>query len=111
MRKREKQIVIRLSEQELEQVKTQVRKSGMSQQDYLIRAITNREIINTEGMRAVVPELKRIGNNVNQIARSCNEGNQATFEEVSEIERGLDEVWRSLRLFLRGLQSDEPSTM
>lgn len=78
-RTRPKQLVIRLTEKEYETVKEKVEKSGMKQQEYLIRAITQKEIYSTEGVKALLPDLKRIGNNLNQIARSCNEGNQATY--------------------------------
>lgn len=105
-RARIKQIVIRMTEQELEAVKRKVEQSGMNQQDYLIKALTQKEIHSTEGMKAVVPELKRIGSNLNQIARRCNEGNQATREEVHQIGEELNSIWRLLRQSIHGQASD-----
>ena len=107
-RTRPKQIVIRMNDQEYEVVKRKVEESGKKQQEYLIQALTERQIVNTEGVRELIPELKRIGNNLNQIARSCNEGNQATHEEVHQIGEELNEVWRLLRQLIRGQASDEP---
>lgn len=78
----------------------------MSQQDYLTRAITQKEIISTDGVKELVPELKRIGNNLNQIARRCNEGNQATHGEVEQIGKELNEVWRLLRQLAQGRVSE-----
>lgn len=98
-----------MTEQEMETVKKKVEQSGMNQQEYLIKALTQKEIVSTEGMKALLPELKRIGNNLNQVARSCNEGNLATREEVKAIGEELNGVWRSLRQLVHGHQLLEPS--
>lgn len=110
-RARPKQIVLRMTEQELEAVKKKVEQSGMNQQDYLIKALTQKEIVSTEGMKALLPELKRIGNNLNQVARSCNEGNLATRAEVAAIGEELNEVWRLLRQLVHGHLLEGPSDM
>lgn len=101
-RARPKQIVIRLTEQDFETVKKKVAKSGMSQQEYLTRAITQKEVVSTDGIKEILPELKRIGNNLNQIARSCNEGNQATHSEVVQMGKEMNDVWRLLRQLAQG---------
>lgn len=45
-RTRSKQLVIRMSEEEYETVKKKVEKSGMRQQEYLIRCFTGKPVIN-----------------------------------------------------------------
>lgn len=97
---RPKQIVIRVNEKEKAKIDRLVEKSGQSQQNFLLHAILNKPIYNTDGLKEVLPELKRIGNNLNQIARSCNEGNQATHDEVKKQGEELNEVWLQLRQFL-----------
>lgn len=97
---RPKQIVIRVNEKEKAKIDRLVEKSGQSQQSFLLHAILNKPIYNTDGLKEVLPELKRIGNNLNQIARSCNEGNQATHDEVKKQSEELNEVWLQLRQFL-----------
>ena len=72
-RARPKQIVIRVSEEELEQIKKKVEKSGKSQQQYIIEALTQKQVINTDGIKEIYPELKRKGNNLNKIARKVYE--------------------------------------
>ncbi len=79
-RKRPKQIVIRLSEEEYQKVKDKIEKTGMKQQEYLIRAILNKPVINTEGLKEILPELKRQGNNLNQIARKLNENGYVDYK-------------------------------
>lgn len=72
-RTRPKQIVIRVSEEELAQIKKKVEQSGKSQQQYIIEALTQKQVINTDGIKEIYPELKRQGNNLNQIAKKLNE--------------------------------------
>lgn len=99
---RNKQIVIRMTEKEYQQIKIKVEQSGMTQQEYLIKACTGKKIIVVDGIRELTIELKRIGNNLNQIARACNEGRANCKSEISEIERGLADVWQLLRRLVQG---------
>lgn len=96
-RTRKKQIVIRMTDEEFKAVKAKVDKSGMRQQDYLIGAITGQKITNTDGLKELTPELKRIGVNINQIAKACNQGSQASYEEIQRIREELNEVWLLLK--------------
>lgn len=107
-RTRTKQIVIRMTDQEIEAVKKKIDQSGMRQQEYLIKALTQKEIISTDGIKELLPEMKRIGNNINQIARNCNEGDQATRDEIRKVGEELNDTWRLLRQLAHGRVSDEP---
>ncbi len=106
-RTRSKQLVIRMSEEEYETVKKKVEKSGMRQQEYLIRCFTGKPVMNTDGLKELSPDLKRIGVNLNQIAKTCNQGHQATYDEIHHIGEGMSEVWRLLRRLAQG-QVSEP---
>ena len=100
-RTRPKQIVIRMSEEEYAKVKTKVEKSGLKQQDYLIRAITNKPITNTDGLKELIPEVKRVGNNLNQLSRKANEGYVVGVEPLEQIQKELSELWQSLRQYIQ----------
>lgn len=97
-----KQIVIRMTEEEFDFMKKQVEKSGKSQAEFLRQAILKKKIVSTDGIKALLPELKRIGNNINQIARSCHKGNLATYEEVKHQGEELKAVWQLLRRLAQG---------
>ena len=43
-----------------------------------------KQIVNTDGIKELIPELKRIGNNLNQIAKRCNEGGMLPSEAVGK---------------------------
>ena len=80
-RTRPKQIVIRVSEEELAQIKEKVEQSGKSQQQYIIEALTQSNIVNLDGLKEIYPELKRQGNNLNQIAKKLNENGYVDYKQ------------------------------
>jgi hypothetical protein len=48
--------------------------------------------IDTNGYQGLVFELKRIGNNINQIARSVNQSQLISSEELQELKKGIAEL-------------------
>ena len=101
-RKRNVQINIRISEAEAEQLRKKVEQSGMNQQEYILSCVLEKQIVNTDGIKELLPELKRIGNNLNQIAKRCNEGGMLPSEaEVRKHGEELNKVWQSLRRYLQ----------
>ena len=48
--------------------------------------------IDTNGYQDLVFELKRIGNNINQIARSVNQSQLISSEELQELKKGIAEL-------------------
>jgi hypothetical protein len=103
-RKQTKQVVIRMTETDYEEMKKRVAESGKNQAEFLRQAILKKKIVYTDGMKSLVPELRRIGNNLNQIARRCNEGHQPGYDAVKKIEKELGEIWRLLKLSIAELQ-------
>ncbi len=97
---RPRQIIVRLNDSELSKIKRLVAKSGLSQQDYMRLTLLNGIIINTDGVKEVIPEMKRIGNNINQITRKCNQGYPILSEDLEYIRKELELLWRLLKLYL-----------
>lgn len=100
-RTRPKQIVIRVSEEELEQIKSKVEQSGKNQQQYIIEALTQKEVVNLDAVKELYPELKRIGNNLNQIAKTLNGKGYYDYRLITQNQKELNEVWQSLRQYLQ----------
>ena len=74
MLKRDKEIMIWLTENELEKVKKNARRSGLSQQAYLRAAINGMQLKEQPSIdfMAVLKQLRQINNNMNQIALKAN---------------------------------------
>lgn len=100
-RSRPKQILIRVSELELNDIKLKVTKSKINQNEYIIRCLLDKEIVVIDGLREQTIELKRIGNNLNQLTRAVNEGRANCGEELQDINKEMKEVWQLLRLLIQ----------
>lgn len=102
-RKRPKQIVIRLSEQEFEDLKIKVEQSGKTQQQYIIEALTKKRVVNTDGLKEVARELKRQGNNLNQIAKRLNQMDPISYGQFQEDIKEFTQIWQLLKQSLQKL--------
>ncbi|MGU9008407.1 plasmid mobilization protein, partial [Clostridium perfringens] len=89
-RKRDKQIKFYVNEKEYEQIKKNVEKSKLKQQEYLIKSALNKKIIVVDGLKEILLELSREGNNLNQIAKKINEGEQ---RDIKEMKNKLNNLW------------------
>lgn len=96
-RKRAKQIAVRVNDAEYEEIMSQVKKSGMTQQEFFIKAIRETTVTNLDGLKEVVPEMKKAGNNLNQIAHKINSGEFPSNTEFEQLRKEYGEVWQLLR--------------
>lgn len=86
-----------LSDSELGQLKHCIDQSGcQSFSEYARRTLLdpgmNFITIDTTGYQDLVFELKRIGNNINQIARSVNQSQLISSEELQELKKEIAEL-------------------
>ena len=100
---RPKVINFRLSETETEILKKKINRSGKNQHEYLAACALQKKITNTDGLKMLLPELKRIGNNLNQIAKVLNATGQCEQQLISENEKELKELWQQLRQLIARL--------
>ncbi|AMN30508.1 plasmid mobilization protein (plasmid) [Clostridium perfringens] len=97
-RKREKQIKFYVNEKEYDQIKKKVEKSKLKQQEYLIKSALNKKIIVIDGLKEILLELSREGNNLNQIAKKINEGEQ---RDIKEMKNKLNNLWDLIEKILK----------
>ena len=91
MRKRNKTLTIRLTEKEHDTITKKAFRSGMSMTDFLVTAAQHTQIHVAEDTKPLVTELKRIGNNLNQITAKINAGifRSYNFQEIIELQRNI----------------------
>ena len=70
---------------------------------YLRYCALEKEIKVITGADSIAEELRRIGNNINQIARGVNSG-YITAVNLTETRKELIGIWQSLNLLVRGAQ-------
>ena len=72
---------------------------------YLRDCSLGKEIKTVPGVDAMVSELRRIGNNLNQLARAVNSGyapdSSTIASELGEIQKGVKQIWQSLNSLSR----------
>ncbi len=96
-RKRDKQINIRLRADEYLNIHRQMEKSDLSLSEYIRKSILGKEIKIVSGIKELVWELNRIGNNLNQLARKVNEGKIVELgDNLSQINCNLNTVFEKI---------------
>ena len=70
---------------------------------YLRDCALKKDIKIIVGADSIAEELRRIGNNINQIAKGVNAG-YITAVNLTETREELKEIWQSLNLLVRDAQ-------
>lgn len=97
---RPNKVIFRLSDEELEEFKKRVAASSKNQQEFCRSAVIEGEVRNTDGLLAIIPELKKQGNNLNQIAKALNERKYVDYGDLGNTMREVQEAWKQIRKYL-----------
>jgi hypothetical protein len=91
LRKRNKTLTIRLTEKEYDAITKKAHRSGMSITNFLVATTEQTQIYVAEDTKPLISELKRIGNNLNQITAKINAGifHSYNFQEVIDLQRAI----------------------
>ena len=92
-RKRDKTLTIRLTESEKMMIEKKASKAKLNLTEYIISVSSKSKISVAEDTKPLLLELKRIGNNINQIAMKINSGvvSSYNFDEVISLQRKIYE--------------------
>lgn len=93
---RTKKITFRLTAEEYESIKAKVNKAGISQQQFLLKTALEKEIISIKEFQTLMFQLKKIGANINQIAKHSNQTGAVAKSETEEVKEELNQIWRLL---------------
>lgn len=100
-RNRNNHINLRLTLDEFLDLKSKIQKTKMTNQEYLFKCAFDKKIVVIDGIKDFSVQLKKIGTNVNQIAKQVNSGIILDCSsELKIIQEGLDETWQQLKVFL-----------
>lgn len=110
-RKRPHQFIVRMNDEEYEKYQKQVAKSGLVANEYNIKCLNNKMIIQRSVeeltiLATIQKQMSAIGNNLNQLTKVCNENKGKNLTPKLEVlERIKDEVkvaWQSLKQVREG---------
>lgn len=95
-----KRVNFRITENELEKIKKKAKKSNMNLTKYLTTCALDKEIIIVENLKDFQAQLRKIGNNLNQLTRLCNEG-IITCLELENVKKQVNDIWQLLNLLIQ----------
>lgn len=96
--KKDKIITIRVSEKEKKRLIERSKVAKLSLSEYLIEQGLDKEIVIVDGLNEVATELRRIGNNINQLTYLANSGRIYTVD-FSEVKQEIGKVWNVINEF------------
>ena len=97
--KKDNVITIRVTKQEKERLIKKSQKAEMTLSEYLIEQGLERDIVIIEDVKNLVYELRKIGNNINQLTYLANSGAIRTVyldgfkEDMMKIWTNLNDIW------------------
>lgn len=93
--KKDNVIVIRVTKQEKERLIKKSKKAEMTLSEYLIEQGLEKDIIIIEDVKSFVYELRKIGNNINQLTHLANSGIIRTVY-LDGFKDDLKKIWTGL---------------
>lgn len=93
--KKNNMITIRVAKQEKEKLIKNSQKAEMTLSEYLIEQGLERDIIIIEDVRNFVHELRKIGNNINQLTHLANSG-MIKVVYLDGFKEDLKKIWIAL---------------
>ncbi len=108
MRKRNKQMKFWCSESEFASIEKKIEDSGMTKQDYLLNCALKKKIRRIDGLddlTGLIGQVKRIGNNINQIAKVANTTGVVDLDALSLAVNALAKIYQKISAIWKEIQS------
>ena len=95
MRTRNQVVAFRVTTAERKQINAKVKRSGLSQQEYLLDAALNEPIYVMEELKPILTELRAWGRNLNQLTVLAHTGHVQTVY-LNELTEALGKTYEAL---------------
>lgn len=93
-----KQLNIRISEQDYYYIKEKSKQTNLTITGYVTKSALNKKILVADGYKEFTGELRKIGININQIAKNNNLGINTNLD-LSKFQKDINNIWQSLKSF------------
>ena len=93
---KDKKINIRLTEKEKSIIEIKAKKFNMTITKFIVSSCLKDKIVIVKGLDRVDSELRRIGNNINQLTRLANE-KIITVIDLKELRMEVNNIWQLLK--------------
>ena len=102
---KDKNYAFRVSEKDLDTIKNKAKKAKMTVTDYITQSALGKEIVVIDGLPQIITELKRIGNNLNQLTMLSHQGVINTVN-LDEIEESLTAIYWKINELTKAVDSN-----
>ena len=96
-RRRDTTLTIRLTKAEKERIERNAKRADRSVTDYLVLLSLQTPIHVAEDVKPLLIELKRIGNNLNQLTHVANATGRVSASQLDRAQSLLEDMWRCVR--------------
>ena len=90
----------RVNEKEYNVIKTKIEKSKLNTSKYLLRTAMDKDIIGIDGLEEIIIQLRKIGNNINQLAKLSNQGRLINVN-LEDVKEEMKNIWQLLNLLIQ----------
>lgn len=104
--KREKQLLVRISDEDKERIQTKMEEAGILNMSAYVRKMALDGIcvrLDLADVRQLIVLLQRCTNNLNQYAKRANETGSIYAADIEDLQNRLDEIWELSRQSLAQL--------
>ena len=108
MMKREKQLLIRISDEDKERIQAKMEEAGILNMSAYVRKMALDGIcvkLDLADVRQLIVLLQRCSTNLNQYAKRANETGSVYAADIDDLRSRLDEIWELSRQSLAHLAS------
>ena len=92
-------IEMRVTPEEKMYIVSKSQKANLSITEFLIKSSNQNKIIVIQGLPKIAEELRRIGNNINQLTKLSN-SKIINCVDLEETKKELQKIWQSLNLLI-----------
>ena len=106
MMKREKQLLVRISDADKERIQTKMEEAGIRNMSAYVRKMALDGIcvkLDLADVRQLIVLLQRCSNNLNQYAKRANETGSVYAADIEDLQSRLEEIWELSRQSLAHL--------
>ena len=106
MMKREKQLLVRISDADKERIQAKMEEAGIRNMSAYVRKMALDGIcvkLDLADVRQLIVLLQRCSNNLNQYAKRANETGSVYAADIEDLQSRLDEIWELSRQSLAHL--------
>ena len=90
----------RVNEKEYNKIKSKIEKSKLNTSEYLLRTAMDKDIIVIDGLDEIIIQLRKIGSNLNQLTKLCNQG-RLTNINLGDVKKEMKSIWQLLNLLIQ----------